>query len=265
MRDMIALSMWSLTSVSFEKAVEIAFKLGFESVELWLDTPHINVRVYDSVIKARNILEQYGFKHILAHAPCKNVNIVSSDMYVYEESRKLYLKALEACMKLNVEILTVHPGRVEDGKYSSRLRESIELIRELAFKSGDIILAVENMCGIVGRDLGIEPSEIMNYVREGFDKVKITFDIGHAHIMNMVEEYLKPNIVKHIVNVHVHNNNGIVDQHNPVNRGSCQVREVLNSILFMNRRTILTLEINPSFGVNGIRDSLNALRVWGIG
>jgi sugar phosphate isomerase/epimerase len=61
----------------------------------------------------------------------------------------------------------------------------------------------------------------------------------------------------HIVNVHLHDNNGITDEHMPLGRGKMQIAELLEKIKTSSGSPPLTLECHS---IEGLRQDFDLLR-----
>jgi len=166
--------------------------------------------------------------HFQIHAPLSDVNIGS----VYEPMRKAALGEVEQnivmCRKLNIPLLTVHPGFVQGVAFLNRaqtVERTKESLKEIARLSREhsVKVVVENLPANINGTC-TQAAELMEVV-EGTG-LGICFDMGHANTAGQLDEFLK--LVDRFGNVHLHNNEGQWDQHNKVDEGSADLRKVMS-------------------------------------
>ncbi len=214
---------------------------GMDFVEISIETPvkALPKRIYKEIT---------GFELITVHLPC-NAEISSP----FEHVRKAWVeeckKIIESFMKFGSNIFTIHPyfcpflGCEEERMRKNLLGQGIKSLAELSdFTSGHgITLCVENI-------LPPQLCEIED-LKEMFDNVKnlkMTLDIGHAYIKGGTKEIeeLAKKFRRRIIHLHVHDNNGKVDEHLPLGVGSINFKEISKTIKELKNCKTVVLEIH---------------------
>lgn len=177
------------------------------------------------------------------HAPFSDLNIASLNERIRTLSVDIILGAINVAAELDIELITIHPGLFSP--YGLLLKDrvkktNIESIIEIAQVASDngICLGIENM-PFPNWTLGTDPRDIkyildtLNNAGLKYPDVGFTFDIGHAHTSDTLSGFLKKYFISHLVNIHVHNNNGRRDEHLPLNKGTIDIKSVLQKINIM--------------------------------
>ena len=164
------------------------------------------------------------------HAPMSDVNIGS----VYEPMRRFAVREIEAairaCNEMEIDLITLHPGFIGGIAFLDKsivIRQTKRSLAHLAHVAieNSVELAIENMPqGINATCTTAE--ELMSVVGEA--ALGICFDMGHANTSGQIEPLLRHSAS--FRNVHLHNNDGSWDQHNPIGEGTADVRAVVSAI-----------------------------------
>lgn len=129
-----------------------------------------------------------------------------------------FVKWLELSYKLGINVAVVHTLRIDEG-YEKALDLNIEFLRLLAKEAKDrgIIIAVENR---LERNLfGSKPRDILSIVDGLGEEIGVCLDVGHANINKNLEEFFSI-VGRHIVAMHLHDNDGLRDLHKPPYSGT---------------------------------------------
>ena len=165
----------------------------------------------------------YDLKYTV-HAPTSDLNLAS----IREPIRKASLEILEnmadICVKLDGEIMVVHPGYVafqHDKELALKaFSRSIPMLEQIYSETG-VKICLENMpmweC-FVFREPGLDIGN--NY---------FTLDVGHANTMGNLAEFLEMKIS----HFHLHDNNGEGDDHCSIGAGNIDY-STMHSILKTN-------------------------------
>jgi len=155
-----------------------------------------------------------------AHAPMSDINIGSLNPRMREAAMRELLSALGSCHRLGMDVLTVHPafmtplGFVDPGRVRDTTRAGLRRLdassRELGVK-----VALENMPSSPF-STAKTPGTLLELI-EGTE-LGVCLDVGHAHTNGNLKEFVK--LKGSIVNLHVHDNKGAVDEHLPVGDGT---------------------------------------------
>lgn len=180
--------------------------------------------VRDDLVHARDSL---GLM-FQVHAPMSDVNLGS----VYEPMRLAAVNEIKQviteCRRLEVSVLTVHPGFVNGIAFLDRPK-ALDMtrlsIRELAPFADDhgVTMAVENLPANINATC-TKALELVD-VLDGTN-ASVCFDMGHANTSGELDNMLK--LVPRFRNVHLHNNGGQWDQHNVIDDGTADLEKVVS-------------------------------------
>ncbi|MDK2892638.1 sugar phosphate isomerase/epimerase [Methanohalophilus sp.] len=156
------------------------------------------------------VANSYNLKYTV-HAPTSDLNIASIREPIRKASLEILKEMADICMKLDSEIMVVHPGYVafpyERDRALKAFSHSIPVLEQIHSETG-VKICLENMpmweCFIFrepGLDLG-----------ENF----FALDVGHAHTMDNLKDFLD----MEIAHFHLHDNNGMGDDHSPIGSGN---------------------------------------------
>lgn len=226
----IGLADHSSFEISLKDFLTFAAKLKANVVELRLDRLELLSTLSQTlkIFEIKSILDGYNFKYFV-HAPCINVNLASLNINIRRVSEKTTKKAVEFAAKINAELVVSHVGRLSRD-YPQRLYEksmknavdSLKRINQFANNIG-IIFTIENDHKS-GDYVLAGHSEQINFLIENVG-CKLTFDVGHANTLGKPEEFIEL-LKKHIVNVHLHDNNGMEDVHFSLENGIINFKSV---------------------------------------
>ena len=166
--------------------------------------------------------------HYQVHAPLSDVNIGSVHEPMRQAALNEVMQTIVACHKLEIPLVTVHPGFVKGVAFLDKrravekTRESVRALAEFS-KRYSVEIVVENLPANMNATCSTA-SELIE-VLEGTD-VRVCFDMGHANTASQIDELLE--LVGRFGNVHLHNNDGQWDQHNKVDDGSADIRKVVS-------------------------------------
>lgn len=166
------------------------------------------------------------------HAPCVAVNLANPKEFSYLET---YRRTLAYAQKQKASFVVLHTNEQWTGE-----RENVTALVEKRLKE---ILALAKMHNvkILIENVGLRTNGTLLYDWEQYLELLARFpqtgaliDLGHAHvngwdIINVLEV-----LQSQIKAVHLHDNNGLADQHLPIGEGSidwqnyfCKAREVI--------------------------------------
>ncbi|MGQ9639071.1 MAG: sugar phosphate isomerase/epimerase family protein [Candidatus Bathyarchaeia archaeon] len=194
--------------------------------------------------------------HFTVHAPFEDLNIATLN----KGRRRLTLtrmsESLELAADLEAEVWVVHPGMSSglgwvypNNQWRLNL-ESLRLFRDKAEGSG-LIVAVENMPSesfILSSEKDVSRLLSVNYK---VNKIKITRDVGHANILRDLDGFLKF-LMEKIVEVHLHDNYGSIDEHNAIGQGTVDWTRLFRSLVDKRFRGFVIVE--------SIRDVIESYR-----
>jgi sugar phosphate isomerase/epimerase len=157
---------------------------------------------------------------VSVHAPYTDLNIASLNYPIYRESIQQTCRCIEGAAEFTDRV-TLHPGYfspagklVPDRVWDLQKSALIEIGRYSA--DCGVLTCLENMINIE-EFLCRNPEEVFG-MAEGIEGIGITFDIGHANTVGVVDGFLSR--ITHVHHVHLHDNGGIYDEHLALGDGS---------------------------------------------
>jgi len=159
---------------------------------------------------------------LTVHSPILDMNIASSNNSFRSISIRLVMKSIEHAAEMGAELVVVHPGKHSPLEYiAPRLHwdHNREALREIILngeKQG-VKVAVENMPGNTPCLL-IDASEFQCLIDEGLP-LYMTLDVSHANTSSQLKPFLDT-LSGRIIHVHLHDNNGLNDDHMVVGKGT---------------------------------------------
>jgi len=244
-----------------EDFLNFASKLRIRVLELKLDKLELllSLSKTDKVCEIKNLSNSYNFKYFV-HAPNIDTNLASVNPFLRRVFKKTILKVVIFAAELDAGLLVSHVGRLSRD-YPRKLVEkaiknAVDSLRKINQLSNDlgIIFTIENDHKSNDYVLAGYPEQI-NYLIENVG-CKLTFDIGHANTIGKIEDFTKL-LDKFIVNVHLHDNDGRVDEHLPIGKGSIDFVRVFKRMKDWRSEKPLIIECHS---YAGIKESIYFMR-----
>ena len=191
------------------------------------------------------------------HGAFIDVNPASGDPAFRELSRRRCRESCTLAVELGAEQVVFHSSAfpfLRGGYLENWADLCAAFYMELAEEYRGLTLCIEN-----SQDLDPEPLEAL--MKRTGDGVRVCLDIGHANtFVSQVPpvEWVEP-MAPWLRHVHLHDNVGREDLHDPLGRGSILMEQVLDAILELCPAATFTLE-NQDCG-----PSLDWLRQHGYG
>ena len=232
-------------------------EVGFDGWEISADGNYRldNETTFASV---RRTMEETGLP-VSVHAPFSDLNPASINQPIWEET----VSQLEVTIRKAAEIadkVVIHPGYLSPvSRYDTALawqnhKRACIRLGETAEAVG-VKASLENMPNLDDffcRD----PYELDGLVDStGMGTV---FDVGHANTNGNLNDFCKV-ILPNASHLHIHDNNGVRDEHLPLGEGSIQWDKIMPKIVKEYHGDIIVVEgRNPEEG----RKSLEFLKRW---
>lgn len=228
------------------KVMREAEKQGLDFIEFnCTDVPPMNPKLLSPKEKEmlRENAESLGLG-IAIHGS-NDINLISLNPALREFAVSYIEESLKFTRYLNAELLNTHPGTIlqyysrnrflyfdELFDYSGIFQESLKKLAILGEEYG-VLICIENTSRRTNKLL----VEGMQAEQSNF--IALTYDVGHAYIAGDLLE-LKNKMKDRIKNVHIHDNDGKIDVHRGIGKGTIDWHRVfpLNSKRY-------TLEIRP--------------------
>jgi sugar phosphate isomerase/epimerase len=216
--------------------IDFLYSNGFDHIEIRKDNDYVYGTV-DSALLGR-VLSEYDFT-ISYHAPSREFNLGSVNERVRQSCVAQVIRMGEYLQEVGAKSwVNIHVGHIPEqyhervtAKAEENMRVSLDEI-VAAYEGLDAGLLVENDSfedGLI--KFGLYPEEILDILNRhpGFG---MTFDIGHAHHSGIPPERFIELLRRRIEAVHLHDNNGVHDEHLAPGRGSVDFGSVLGRLDF---------------------------------
>ncbi|HUU75280.1 MAG TPA: sugar phosphate isomerase/epimerase family protein [Methanoregulaceae archaeon] len=157
---------------------------------------------------------------ITVHAPYGDLNLATLNYPIWKESIRQICTCIEESSKWTDRV-TIHPGylspvgKMMPEKAWEQQKTALKEIGRCAMEYS-VTACLENMISL-REFLCRVPGELVG-MTEGIEGVGITIDIGHAHTMGKVEEFLP--LLPMANHVHIHDNHGMSDEHLALGEGT---------------------------------------------
>ncbi len=192
-----------------EECAQLCKELGLVFIEISMSLPQYTLNSLD-VAKACEIAKQYGIFYTI-HLD-ENVNFSDFNTYIADASKQYILNTISLCKQMHISTINMHfhrgehftlPDRKVDlyAVYNDHYKNSVYDFRDMCEKaigSSDIKICIENCNGYP------------DFQKQGLDILLdspvfgLTFDVGHNHGCNGIDEpYIIQN-EKHLHHMHLH-------------------------------------------------------------
>jgi sugar phosphate isomerase/epimerase len=200
--------------ISWIYGIEEAGYAGWEIVSdgnYRLDNPACFSRIEEVIASTR--------LGITVHAPYGDLNLATLNDPIWRESIRQICTCIEHASAITDRV-TIHPGylspvgKLMPQKVWDLQKEALRQIGRCA-QEYSVLACLENMIGIK-EFLCRLPEELIG-MTEGIEGIGMTFDLGHANTMGNVDNFLRQ--VNKAHHLHVHDNNGMSDEHLTLGEG----------------------------------------------
>jgi sugar phosphate isomerase/epimerase len=195
----------------------------------WEIVADLNQLLPDIAADFKQTTPSYDLKFSV-HAPFNDLNLAALNPELRAIALDYVKKSIAMANELDIQLVSFHPGHLcpsgiyaQDKVHETNLRSIMEIAKYA--EQFDIELALENM-PVKYWTLGNTADDILEMIAD--TQVGICFDIGHAFIVNEVDNFLKN--VSEFSNVHIHDNNGRRDEHLILGQGEIKIPEIFNKI-----------------------------------
>jgi sugar phosphate isomerase/epimerase len=157
---------------------------------------------------------------ITVHAPYGDLNLATLNDPIWRESIRQICTCIEAAAAWTDRV-TIHPGylspvgKIMPDRAWGQQKEALRIIGQAAAEHS-VLACLENMIG-VKEFLCRDPGELFGMV-DGIEGTGVTIDIGHAHTVGRVREYLP--FLSRASHLHIHDNHGMSDEHLAIGAGT---------------------------------------------
>ncbi|MCJ8013447.1 sugar phosphate isomerase/epimerase [Paenibacillus sp. KQZ6P-2] len=206
-------------------------------IELMMDGPNWRDPV-DWEEEFRRFQQYQG--GISVHGPIWELNLASARYAgIREYSYEVYKECLNWCAKIGAEHMVLHPNLYSTPLFDREAsqafaKENLKRLGEYARKV-NVGLAVENMG--MGEYALFNQQEFTALFSE-IETITALVDVGHAHVNGWDTPQLIRDLGSRIQAVHLHDNDGIADLHQPIGHGSIEwdsIWDALNDLTHIYR------------------------------
>ncbi len=240
--------------------VKFAIEHKFDWIEICLDWEQNFDLSNDVVRKIREISSKHKLK-IIVHTPyyLPTATILPE---LKEAVIENVTKGILFAKKVNSDRLTVHPGFNEMPGPAKDLNtlaliENLKEITTIA-KKQEVAICLENFNNGEGL-LCIEADDFQEVINS-INNLKATLDIGHANTSKNPPHLYFEKTKKYIMNMHIHDNYGEIDEHNCLGEGNVNFRKLFDVCKKAKYKGPFILELFPHKNILEGRERF--LKIW---
>jgi len=228
----LGISTWFGYKYPFVELIKLIKKSGFHSVMTWWGDEFIQLNGPKE--NHPDIIRNNGLKIENIHLTFNGVNAIWVDSQSGQDILDLYLSYIDDCKIYEIPTAVMHVLEGENPPPFGQLGlDRFKRIIDRAEKN-NINVAVENL----------NKPEYLDYVLNGINsnRLRFCYDSGHEHCFTPDMEYLKKYSSK-LIALHLHDNNGMRDQHLLPFCGTINWKHIMNSLREINYTGSLAFEI----------------------
>lgn len=246
--------------MSLANFLDFASQLKVRLVEVKMDEPHL----ISALFKAKHrkavldITASFDFRY-LVHLPYIDVNLAGLNPTLRKASEKSMLKGIEFAADVDARLVVCHVGRLSrdfrNEMIARSFKNALSCLKNLttASKNHGIVFTVENDHMSNDHILAGFPEELLVLVEEA--GCQLTLDVGHANTVTKIENFMDT-LARHIVNIHLHDNNGEQDEHLSLGKGSMDFSAVMGNLRRIRYSGPLIVEVHS---IAGLRESVGVV------
>ncbi len=223
---MIGVSSTEFSAYRFDEVIAEVSKV-FEHWEIFAEAEH-RLPTVESLF--REMMPSYNLSYSI-HAPISDINIASLNERIREDSILEILTTAETAASLGIELITIHPGLTSmsvhymEEKAMEKANRSLSSIDRISSQYG-VTIAVENMPSFPFM-LGHTAEEMNELI--GSTNLGFCLDIGHGNTTGQTNELIKA-FRDRLVNIHIHDNHGEMDEHLTLGEGDIDFKSIISSL-----------------------------------
>lgn len=247
LRDRLYIS----TTAEDAPALAREYALGLEIAE-FCTAYNMDVLFGEKDSAAREKMEGVG--RFVFHAPFSDLCPAAIDPLVREVTARRYTQAVSLSLRYGINRIVIHSGYIPQVYFPEWfVPESVSFWKEFLPKlPDDVIICLENVM-----ETG---PELLRDIAAGVNdpRLRLCLDVGHAfsHAPAMPMETWIDCFAPFLAHVHIHNNNGETDLHNPLGQGRIDMKAVLDRICTAAPSATFTVEnMLAAPSVNWLREN----------
>jgi len=255
---------------------EKAMKAGLDGFEAVYREAYIAPEVQKEYVECLHRIRVNLGASFTVHAPAKDVHLGSLNSRVRVAAFEEIRESLHFARTIGASVVVVHPAPgivgMPAGKWSreelppksgmdalARQEEFlIRSVQDLADYAPDILLCLENL--VYPHEVYRSPEDMAELIKKvNRSNVGVTLDVGHASVCGHKPTDFLHLLQEVVFHVHLHDNDGFVDQHLPLGQGSIDYVAVIQSLKEMGYDGVVNFEFLMDDPLD-YRDQLNKLR-----
>lgn len=214
------------------------YHLGLEIAE-FCTAANMDAELFDCFDSNVRTKMQYADRFTF-HAPFAELCPCAIEPMVREVTRKRYLQAIHLAQKYGANRIVVHGGYLPRVYYHQWfIEESVKFWKALLEEvPAETELMLEN---VLEDDCGLLPKIVK---KVGDPRLRLCLDVGHLHVMLPETDVLSwlTAWAPDLAHVHLHNNFGARDEHNPLPEGDIDMEAVLQTLERVAPEATITIE-----------------------
>jgi sugar phosphate isomerase/epimerase len=209
--------------------------------ELFFSAEALDDLVWEKLSAQAHVLHSAGLKTTI-HAPFMDLNPGALDQFIREVTHKRFQQVFQAAEYLNPLSIVFHPG-YDDLRYGGNRMEWLK--NSINFWNVYIPRAKELGCIIAIENIFEKEPSTLRALLEAIDEpcFRHCFDVGHWNMFSTgsLEEWFSK-LGAFIAECHIHDNNGLADEHLPPGEGQIDFSALFNLLRQYAPDAIRTIE-----------------------
>ncbi|WP_303860729.1 sugar phosphate isomerase/epimerase [Alkalibaculum bacchi] len=245
----------------YENVIKLS-KGGHQSIELMMDGASWD-RYRGKKQELIKKLRDTGC-HFSIHPPAWDTNLTAQIKELRGIAYKIHVDTIQFAAQIKASHVVVHPGFLGSPCFSKetaqkRAYDAVCSLAEFA-KEHKVKLAFENV-GYHGQSLYTQ-EEFTHALDEVDPVVSYLIDLGHAHINKWDLKSVIEKVAPRLCGLHIHDNNGQIDQHLPIGTGNIAWDEVFEAMKKLHKDECdFILEYAPGTDLKYLEEGKNRLKM----
>jgi len=242
---------------SIEDFLRLAHDLNLQTVELIAEPPlcFVDEITSEERLRLKTLAKELNLE-LTIHSCFSDINIAAINPRIQRACLEVVKSSIAFASDVGAKIVTIHPGGFGANGIvfpQESIKNNFQAVKELAeytSKQG-IRLGYENFPFVPWQlfDESFKPKEIQQFIeRIGNKALGITWDVGHANTTNLPLELFFEHFQNHLVNIHIHDNNGPsegwADQHLSLGQGTVPWEKFFDLMTTISYDGAFILELN---------------------
>ncbi|MFH1613260.1 MAG: sugar phosphate isomerase/epimerase family protein [bacterium] len=242
----LSLSTYIIEKYSLLSNLSKIADLPIKNLEIWGNfEDHFNFLSKRETNKLLKDLNKYDLKVVSLHAPY-GLDIAAFDEKERKKNVSMIKKSIDCLSNLNGEFLVLHGSKKAEyiPSFQEKKEKSIISLKEILEYaiSKNKKIALENLFNVFFYTTSEKLLDVINKFKSPF--LGVCVDVGHINLISNI------NVIKEIseyqgkiFNIHLSDNDGILDKHLHLNKGNIDWKNIFKKLKKINYQGYYTLEI----------------------